>query len=657
MPKAKTPFQPKHALEFGLEVYSTNRHGNEIRVNLGRDEVVVEPGGSYKQKSRSDIKYYNASFAPQNYRNHNWGKHNEAWTEYQALSREDKDNFFKDKTSVVNTLHNYIDMTKDTIHFSLSSRIIDVIIGNIFFRDDEVLIDIDDDDDDADAAAAILKKAKTKAMEKTHAMKLFVKDPNDDQMYNVTINNAMWYELVMDHVSIEMSFRQVVAAIQHTKDRAKVAKLTGINDLIVGQYHITDLLDNDTVWAFSLACDGNTHRGQHILDVRIRICFRGVLLNLHLAAIPMFERHTTFNTFNLLMISMSTDGENTNTRHLNGLVMRFCREASNIDVIVKEKSDAICDGEWENMISALNVKCPKQMNRWVHLGRFLAPEISYAQSPSTHRLYRGAPPREVANGYVNRSLLMAQQEQLIDNLVASLCVMFNINLVHDVDARDNPDSDDDAVIHTLDQRQINAESIVAWVEDQGSFPCQCYERLSTIECEDVVRQIAEYMMGVVAGLSGVKAQRDGRNGPSNLEVPPVLPHQLAKLRHGFFVRYVFEPYRSHLSLHWPVEKINLVEAEHRDLIKLCKDDPVLRATIDKHDHKTMFDDVWDVLPSRFDHLRQLCGGLATVFPNMTSVESDFSILKWEMDANRNGLTHLSLEGIFQAKQQAILQAL
>jgi hypothetical protein len=169
MLKAKTPFQPKHALEFGLEVCSTDRHGNEtVRclfcVYLGRDKVAVELSGSRKRKSRSDIKYYNASFAPLNYRSHNWGQHNEAWTEYQALSREDKDNFFKDKTNVVNTLHNYIDTTKDTIHFSLSSGIVDVIIGDIFFRDDEVLIDIDDDDDDADAVAAILKKAKTKAM-------------------------------------------------------------------------------------------------------------------------------------------------------------------------------------------------------------------------------------------------------------------------------------------------------------------------------------------------------------------------------------------------------------------------------------------------------------------------------------------------------------
>ncbi len=153
-------------------------------------------------------------------------------------------------------------------------------------------------------------------------------------------------------------------------------------------------------------------------------------------------------------------------------------------------------------------------------------------------------------------------------------------------------------------------------------------------------------MGIIAGLSEVKAQRDSRNGPSDLEVPPVLPHQLAKLRHGFFVCDVLEPYRSHLSLHWSVEKIDLVEAKHHDLIKFCKDDSVLRATINKHDHKTMFDDVWDVLPSQFDHLRSFCGGLATVFPNTTSVESDFSILKWEMDANRTSLMHLSLEGIF-----------
>jgi hypothetical protein len=38
-----------------------------------------------------------------------------------------------------------------------------------------------------------------------------------------------------------------------------------------------------------------------------------------------------------------------------------------------------------------------------------------------------------------------------------------------------------------------------------------------------------------------------------------------------------------------------------------------------------------------------------------SVESNFSILKWELDTFRIALMHLSLEGIMQAKQRAILK--
>ncbi len=49
--------------------------------------------------------------------------------------------------------------------------------------------------------------------------------------------------------------------------------------------------------------------------------------------------------------------------------------------------------------------------------------------------------------------------------------------------------------------------------------------------------------------------------------------------------------------------------------------------------------------------------LATVLANTTFVESDFSILKWELDENRTALMHLSLEGIFQAKQRLVLQTL
>jgi hypothetical protein len=39
-----------------------------------------------------------------------------------------------------------------------------------------------------------------------------------------------------------------------------------------------------------------------------------------------------------------------------------------------------------------------------------------------------------------------------------------------------------------------------------------------------------------------------------------------------------------------------------------------------------------------------------LFPNSTSVESDFSVFKWEKDPYRDNLLDLSLEGVFQSKQ-------
>jgi len=103
--------------------------------------------------------------------------------------------------------------------------------------------------------------------------------------------------------------------------------------------------------------------------------------------------------------------------------------------------------------------------------------------------------------------------------------------------------------------------------------------------------------------------------------------------------------------------VNQTEADHRDLLNLYASYQILRVTINRHTIETSFDDAWDYAPGRFDHLQSFCGGVATVFPNMTSVESDFSILKWEMDENHTCLMHLSLEGVFRAKQRVLMETL
>ena len=56
------------------------------------------------------------------------------------------------------------------------------------------------------------------------------------------------------------------------------------------------------------------------------------------------------------------------------------------------------------------------------------------------------------------------------------------------------------------------------------------------------------------------------------------------------------------------------------------------------------------MQERFKHLKLFCGGLATAFPGTSTVESDFSVVKWEKDDCRIALRDFSLEGILHAKQ-------
>jgi len=59
-----------------------------------------------------------------------------------------------------------------------------------------------------------------------------------------------------------------------------------------------------------------------------------------------------------------------------------------------------------------------------------------------------------------------------------------------------------------------------------------------------------------------------------------------------------------------------------------------------------FNSGWDDMKGHFENLRMLCDGLANVVANTTSVESDFSILKWEKDDFQQSMMNLTLGGIF-----------
>ncbi len=106
----------------------------------------------------------------------------------------------------INILHQHMDLIAGSIKFIISTDIVNTIIGDIFFCNDEHLLNDSDSDDDSTITKAIVKKCTKKSKEKVNAMKLFVKQ-SDESTYKVTIKNITHFELTMDHVSIGMLFR------------------------------------------------------------------------------------------------------------------------------------------------------------------------------------------------------------------------------------------------------------------------------------------------------------------------------------------------------------------------------------------------------------------------------------------------------------------
>jgi hypothetical protein len=129
-----------------------------------------------------------------------------------------------------------------------------------------------------------------------------------------------------------------------------------------------------------------------------------------------------------------------------------------------------------------------------------------------------------------------------------------------------------------------------------------------------------------------------------------MPHELVKVAPRHFISDVLNIYRPRLDRFWSEEEIDEIEVEQRDLIKRYNNDQHIEQIINLYKHTVSFNEAWDKIDVPFNWLRQFCSGLATAFANTTSVESDFSILKWEKDDNRSSMTDLTLEGIFQCKQ-------
>jgi len=370
---------------------------------------VLRPAGPVEQSEawpRKTDQFYTVPFRADLIVKHLEGQHTDKWAEYVALSPSEQDTFFNLVQPHANTMYHYMDMEGDEINLVVSTKIVDVIIGEMLFHPKDEL-DIANDDD----LASISDRNRNIEKLRRSALQLFKLNENKDG-YTVGIKRVMRFKLAIQHVSCGLSFRQVATTIEHTKNTCKIAKLRGLNDTIVGQYvrilvsHtlqvISNILASDDVWAFAISFDSSQHCGTTFFDVCIRVSVNGVLHNLHLIAMPHFDRHTAANQEAMLvkllgalfagwtrkLIGVTTDGEKTNMGHINGVQVRmvWCAEFKviqiwcvlhQLDLVVHIAVDEVEDGTWlktaytlstylrkqSNLITEMGETCPKKTNQ------------------------------------------------------------------------------------------------------------------------------------------------------------------------------------------------------------------------------------------------------------------------------------------------------
>jgi hypothetical protein len=338
---------------------------------------------------------------------------------------------------------------------------------------------------------------------------------------------------------------------------------------------------------------------------------------------------------------VATDGEKTNMGHINDIQAQLVRMAEfpvvqvwcplhQIDLVVKETTDAIDGGAWlsmtyeltvylrrqDNLITEMGVTSPKKTNRWVALASVLQynmkhePKIvSYISQRREERnaavppilteswwtlVYAVAPGieriKQTFAEQQHRLLLISQQRVYIENLLTDMVILYDLRLVEDVEFDDLPASSN----IRFGDWYILKQTMIDFILDQGSRAKAHFEALDNDEKIEVVKQVARFTVSTIEGLQGIKAERTARNNAADDDAPPCMPHELVAIKLAKFVSDVLEPHRARLLKNdWSEDDIYAIEEEHRDLVKAYKNEPGIKAIIDKLDHKSDFNESWD----------------------------------------------------------------
>lgn len=551
------------------------------------------------------------------------------------------------------------------------------------------------------------------------ALSIFKACPDDQGgTYLVEVKTLKRFQLAVKLVALGDSFRSVSRQLGVIREETGMAEFGGASDVTISNYvrivcaaslqSLSEIWAKS--WAVSISFDCSTHQTRSYVDIRIRVFLNGDLQNLHLIALPMFDRHTgeiitallerlfdaLFKDWKTSLIGLTTDGDRTMTGRVRGVVTRLERQLGRgvvrvwcglhqLDLVMQRFFESAFDEHFlslltqligylrrqQNFVSDMRSECPKFCSvRWLSMGKVLTwlllhrvevqeylqkKEVSWAPSDpwwvfvcAMHALVCEA--NAVFVELQGLKTLVSEQRERLQGLVTTYCTMSQM----EGPLGENRLLEKDPSTHSIEGSFVVSHSHArSCLDGLGRWVLRALDGMNEASRVLITRSLADVLVKLADGVSKIVAERDSSNDVGEL-LPPVLPHQLVKSDMRTLVSNI-EVHEQRLLRLFSETQVQQIDEEFAALLRAYRMEPPLKTTLDGMTGKSVsFQEAWAPVAGRFEMLKEFCGGIATVFPNSTTVEADFSRLGLEKTEYRKSLTDLSLEGVLHSKQFNVL---
>ncbi|KAI9920521.1 hypothetical protein PsorP6_015441 [Peronosclerospora sorghi] len=317
------------------------------------------------------------------------------------------------------------------------------------------------------------------------------------------------------------------------------------------------------------------------------------------------------------IITITTDGEKTNTGWRNGVVARLNRMATyqlkrvwcaphQGDIVIRAATNEMDNGAFyktahafsvhlrqqQNLIlemqvqyptadnvflsgsylssymsQSLNldmqVQCPRDTNRWMYFERILSFMLKHRR-----RLEQWIEEKRPVSAPSPTWWVMCASVQPLPELCNTTMTILQSHYMILCQQMAEIKSFIGHLVTTMD---VEADgnppddlcySVREHTYDQGSWARDLFNSLSAEDQSHVLHEVVQYTLQLICGWSDVQAERDERNNAGSI-APPVLPAQIVKLRTGTFISDVLDKYRAHIGLYCSAEDVEQVEADYR----------------------------------------------------------------------------------------------